>query len=229
MAERRDGLATKTHLLAAARRVFAEKGYRDATSGEICSAAHANTASINYHFGSKENLYAEVWKEAFQEAINRYPLDGRLKADASAESRLRATIHSLLRRMLDSSSLGYAGQIVLMELANPTEALELVKQDVIEPLRRRMHAIVRELIGSKASEEQVVFCAISIIHQCLGFGFKRGKVPPVLDAMDKEMLLSSLTDHICRFSLGGIDAVRAQLDGGPSSAAGAIAVGSEGG
>ncbi|MBE0537386.1 MAG: CerR family C-terminal domain-containing protein [Phycisphaerae bacterium] len=215
MAERRDGLATKSHLLAAARRVFAEKGYRDATSGEICSAARANAASINYHFGSKEKLYAEVWKEAFQEAIDRYPLDGGLGADASAEARLKATVQSLLRRMLDSSSLGYAGQIVLMELANPTEALELVKQDVIEPLRRRMHAIVRELVGPKAAEEQVVFCAISIIHQCLGFGFKKGKLPAMLESLDKETLLVSLTEHIYRFSVGGIRAVRPQVNAAP--------------
>jgi len=212
MTERRDGLATRAHLLAAGRRVFAEKGYRDATSWEICAAARANAAGINYHFGSKEKLYAEVWKEAFQEAISRYPLDGGLVPDAPADARLRATIHSLLRRMLDSSSLGYAGQIVLMELANPTEALELVKQDVIEPLRRRTRAIVRELVGPRATEEQVVFCAISIIHQCLGFGFRRGRMPAMLESMEKETLLALLTEHIYRFSMGGIGAIRAHAD-----------------
>jgi AcrR family transcriptional regulator len=208
MAERKDGFATRAHLLAAARRLFAEKGYRDATIAEICSAASANAASINYHFGSKEKLYAEVWKEAFQEAIARYPLDGGLAPDAPAQARLQSTIHSLLRRMLDSSSLGYAGQIVLMELANPTEALELVKQDVIEPLRRRMRAIVRDLVGSRATDEQVQLCATSIIHQCLGFGFRRGRLPAILESMDKQTLLESLEEHITCFSMGGIHAVR---------------------
>jgi AcrR family transcriptional regulator len=210
MAERRDGLATRAHLLAAARRVFAEKGYRDATTSHICKAARANAAGINYHFGSKEKLYAEVWKEAFQEAITRYPLDGCLPHDAPADERLRAAISSLLRRMLDSSSLSYAGQIVLMELANPTEALETVKQDAIEPLRRRMQGIVRDLIGPEAAEEYVAFCVISIIHQCLGFGFRRGRLPALLDKMDKETLLASLTEHIHTFSLAGIRAVRVQ-------------------
>jgi len=211
MAERKDGFATRAHLLAAARRVFAEKGYRDATTAQICRVARANAASINYHFGTKEKLYAEVWKESFHEAISRYPLDGGLPANAPAEQRLRATVHSLLRRMLDSSSLGCAGQIVLMELANPTEALELVKHDVIEPLRQRMRGIVRELVGPQATEEEVAFCVLSITHQCLGFGFRRGRVPAVLEAMDKETLLASLTDHITCFSLAGVRAVRMRL------------------
>ncbi len=211
MAERRDGIATQKHLLEAAKRVFAEKGYRDATSHEICAAANANSASINYHFGSKENLYAEVWKQAFHEAINRYPLDGGAPK-APPQERLRATVNSLLHRMLDSSSLGFAGQILLMEMANPTDALDNVKQDVIEPLRRRMQAIVRQLVGPKPAEEQVLFCVISIIHQCLGFGFKRRKLPPRLQQMDKDTLIASLTEHITAFSLGGISAISEQVD-----------------
>jgi len=59
-----------------AQEVFAEKGYREATVEDICSRAKSNIAAINYHFGSKEELYAQVWRRAFDEANEAYPPEG---------------------------------------------------------------------------------------------------------------------------------------------------------
>ena len=52
--------ATRRELLDAAAEVFGEAGYRNATVREICRRAGANIAAINYHFGDKEKLYADV-------------------------------------------------------------------------------------------------------------------------------------------------------------------------
>ena len=57
MTNQRRGQETKEAILENACKVFAEKGYRDATHAEICRCAGTNVASINYYFGSKENLY----------------------------------------------------------------------------------------------------------------------------------------------------------------------------
>ena len=46
---KRHGELTRGHILAAAERVFSEKGYDRATIKEITSAAGSNIASINYH------------------------------------------------------------------------------------------------------------------------------------------------------------------------------------
>ena len=40
--------------------VFADKGYHAATVRDICLAAGANVASVNYHFGDKESLVHAV-------------------------------------------------------------------------------------------------------------------------------------------------------------------------
>ena len=52
--------ATRARLLAAAERLFADRGFKKVTVREICRAARANVAAINYHFGDKLGLYREV-------------------------------------------------------------------------------------------------------------------------------------------------------------------------
>jgi len=206
--KRKDGIERKALLLKEATRVFAQKGFRDTTIADICRAAHSNTASVNYYFGSKEDLYAEVWKSAFHCALKQFPLDGGLPADAAAMDQLRAMIRAHLHRMLDDGTLGHAGQILLMELTNPTKSLEFIKNDVIAPLRQQVRGIIRRLLGDQATEEQVAFCAMSIIHQCFGFGLKRDRLPHLFQSMKKAELVEALVDHITLFSLAGISAVK---------------------
>lgn len=114
--------------------------------------------------------------------------------------------------MLDAGTLGHAGQILLMELANPTEAIELVKNDAISPLREHIRGIIRDLLGNEATDNKVNFCAMSIIHLCFGIGLKRGKFPAFTASMSKESLFEALVEHITLFSLGGINAVKESQD-----------------
>ena len=52
---------TRDRLLDSAERLFAENGV-DATSlRHITNDAEANLASVNYHFGSKEELFRQVF------------------------------------------------------------------------------------------------------------------------------------------------------------------------
>lgn len=208
MAKRKDGIERKAQLLEAATKVFAEKGFRDTTISDICEAAKSNVASVNYYFGSKEDLYAEVWKTAHQKTLKRYPLDNGTGPDASSKECLRAFIRSLLHRMLDSGQLGSAGKILMMELTNPTEAIELVKRDSLEPIRKRMRGIMLELLGPDVPEQKKIFCVLSTINQCFGLGLRKGSMPSPLKEMKRQDLLEELTEHVTMFSLAGIEAVK---------------------
>ena len=211
MAERKDGKKRKAQLLKAATKVFAEKGFRDTTISDISRSARANVASVNYYYGSKVDLYAEVWKNAFHKVSETYPLDGGLGQEATAQERLKALIRSFLHRMLDSGALGHAGQILLTELASPTDAIELVKKDAIMPLRKKLKDIIKGLLGDDAPEDQIALCTMSVIHQCLAFGMRRGKIPPVIESMSGQKLFDALVEHITLFSKAGIEAVRTRI------------------
>jgi AcrR family transcriptional regulator len=212
----RESESTKERLLEAACKVFSEKGFREATVAEICQAAEANIAAVNYYFRDKETLYAEAWRLAFQRSLTAHPLDGGVAPDAPAEERLRGRILALLQRIFDPESLDFA--IVHKELANPTGLLVEVMRKSIEPIRRGLEAIVRELLGEQASQRQVQLCQMSIRGQCFDLLarerrrrlFAQAGMP--FEPSQVDAGIEAIADHITRFSVAGIRAIRRQSD-----------------
>lgn len=211
-ANRKDGVETRERLLENACGVFAEKGYQDASIAEICERAGANVAAVNYHFGGKDALYAEVWRHTFETFMQAYPLDGGLPADAPPEERLFARVHALLQRVFDDGRVGQCFRIGLRELVNPSAALENTRRELIGPHRQRTQALVRELLGPEASEQHVLFSEISIINQCLSVNFFKERRSFLLgrERLSKSAV-ENLAQHITTFSLGGIRAVRESI------------------
>lgn len=199
--------AKKEKLLAAASEVFIEKGFRDATVAEICARAGANISAVNYHFGSKEALYQESWRFSFSESLTVYPMDGGVSESAPPEDRLRGQLTSLIHRIADKNNKDFF--IAQMEMVNPTGLLKEVMQRELIPMRERTLAVVRELLGPQATEQEVAFCEISIISMCIH--------PILLQRMaqrDQDRNLPGLikdvtafADHVVAFALAGINAM----------------------
>ena len=208
-ANRKDGVETRKRLLDAACGVFAAKGFEDASIAEICEDAGANVAAVNYHFGSKDALYVEVWRHTFETFMQAYPLDGGLPADAPPEDRLFARVHALLQRVFDDGRVGQCFRIGLRELVNPSAALEDTRRELIGPHRQQTRELVRELLGPAASNEAVLFCEISIITQWLAVNFFKERRSFLLgrERLSKQAV-EDLARHITVFSLGGLRAVR---------------------
>jgi AcrR family transcriptional regulator len=214
--QRRDGKETRRHLLEAACKVFAAKGFREGTMAEICSEARANAAAANYHFGSKEGLYVESWRYAFEKSLKAYPPDGGVASDAPVEERLRGRVLSIMKRIIDPES--HELDIVHKEIANPTGLLSGVMQESMEPIFHGLGSVVRELLGDRATEESVRLCLMSIRAQCFGplIRERRRKMAPgspllpVSEPIQEDVEL--LADHVTRFSLAGMREVRALIE-----------------
>src|SRR6187551_264686 len=52
---------TRSAILAAAERLYADRGFGDVTLRDIVAEANVNLAAVNYHFGSKDELIAELF------------------------------------------------------------------------------------------------------------------------------------------------------------------------
>lgn len=218
---------TQGRILQSACEVFAQKGYRDATIAEICENAGANIAAVNYHFGSKENLYAEAWRHSFQQSLQAHPADGGVGADAPAEERFRARIGAFLRRGLDTRFAVF--DIMHMEMANPTGLLDEVWREMIAPLRRSMAGVIRELLGEGATEQQVRLCGLSTIGQCIhSMARRRLKRLPSDGGFLETLPCEALAEHIASFSLAGIREMRGQGHEPPPAADGGDPEGGDG-
>jgi TetR/AcrR family transcriptional regulator, regulator of cefoperazone and chloramphenicol sensitivity len=211
-----DGQETRRQLLISASEVFAIRGFRGATIAEICRNAKANTAAANYHFGSKEMLYVESWRFAFERSLQTFPPDGGVSADAPVEERLHGRILAIMRRIVDPRS--HELDIVHKEMANPTGLLAGVIQQVLEPVFRGLTLIIRELLGSDATEQQVRLCLMSIRSQCFGplmrERARKLKLSQPLPSSQEPMMddVATLAAHVTHFSLAGIRAVREQIN-----------------
>ena len=216
---REDAARTRKSLLEAAGEIFAEKGYRDATIAEICGRAGTNIAAVNYHFGSKESLYVEAWRCAFQESLKAHPPDGGVSDDAPPEERLHAHVAATVRRFADKSNKEF--WFVQKEFANPTGLLEEVMRKEVHPLQKRTETLVRELLGPLVSDMDIQFCETSIISQCINpmvVGKKsedkdtgKGGPPEIID-------IEAYADHVVKFSLAGIQVIRENAESRTSHA-----------
>ena len=210
--------ATERRLLEAAGEIFAEVGYRAATVRQICEKAGANIAAVNYHFGDKEGLYMAVLRSVPDAHAEKFPAARGLSPGATAEQRLAAYIESLLNRVFDEGRPGWHTKIMAREMIEPTRALDTLVADVALPVHQELASIVRELLGSRASEDAVRLCTLSILSQCVYYHHARSvlsRLYPEQEYGSQDIVL--LADHITRFSQGALQRF-AQGNGAGASA-----------
>ncbi|AQS36308.1 transcriptional regulator, TetR family [Shewanella psychrophila] len=113
MANRSD---TKTRILDAAEKLFAERGFSETSLRLITSKAEVNLASVNYHFGSKKELIRAV--------LARY-LDVFMPAASSEIASLQSTdkeaslndiFSTLVKPLLDLNQLRSEGTRTFLQL-----------------------------------------------------------------------------------------------------------------
>ncbi len=209
--QRTDGQETRQRLLAAASEVFAEKGFWETTNADICKKAGVNTAAVNYHFGSKEELYIEAWKYSFEKSIITHPADGGVDPEALVQQRLGGRILSFMQRIADPKT--YELEIIHKEMANPTYLLTETIQKSIEPINEGMRSIVKELLGDSANKQHISLCLMSILGQCFGpmLHLRHARKEPDAphpDGLALEFGVEEIANHVTQFSLAGIRGIR---------------------
>lgn len=206
---RTDGIETRKRLLQAAGEVFAARGYREATVGEICRRARANAAAINYHFKDKQSLYVEVWRRSAEEAVRLYPLDGGVPAGAPVRERLRGFLIALLKRMMDRGRLGMFHRLRMMEMAHPTGLIDRVRWQAIRPMREYIHELLKELLGPGVTERELNYCEMNLVGPCLMAQMTCQRNLPGTDPAS-DLDAESFAAHCTEFLMAGLPAVRAK-------------------
>ena len=194
---------TRARLVEAAREVFSQHGFQGATVREICRRADANVAAVNYHFGSKDGLFAEALNFNRLKELQK----ANVAADVCPEVRLRLFIRDFMLMLLDEHAASRQCRMMARELADPTPALDKIVLEAIAPLHEFLGRLVHEIVGSEPGETRLRRCVYSLLGQCV---FYRNS-QPVLQRLTPDLCydrdeIESIAQHIADFSLAALRA-----------------------
>jgi len=197
---------TRERILAAAQKLFAEKGFEGTSVRDITTAAGCNVASVNYHFGGKDSLYLEAFR-----SLLTLLRDHRLGV---LDELLVRSPAPTLEAFLESFARGFLDPIVeerdfmaLMtwEMFNPRMPREVFAGEFIQPLLERVSAALARF-GPPLDGGTVRLTVMSLIGQLLHaikayqmFTAHEGSEPATVRVDD-------YIRHFVRFSAAGIRA-----------------------
>jgi AcrR family transcriptional regulator len=149
---------TRTAILAAAERLYADRGFGDVTLRDIVAAADVNLAAVNYHFGSKDELIAELFVTRSL-ALNRERLSELKAAEAAGGG--RAPIDAILRALVGPTLRGCLGpgnqqstaaRFMIRVSIESVPPIRRIRNREIDHLRKFVAALARALPGHSEAE-----------------------------------------------------------------------------
>jgi AcrR family transcriptional regulator len=201
---------TRDRILDHAEILFARKGYHAVGVREITAAAGCNLAAVNYHFGNKQNLYLEVFRARWLPRASRVHTSFRKTLAANGEPSPATVVESLAKAFLEGpltdNERQRHHQLISGELAQPTEAFEMVADQVLQPLFNNLLDDLREVLPDDVDNERLAFDAFSILAMLLYFNLARPFLSRFTGHTFDDEFKARLVNHIVDFSLNGLAA-----------------------
>jgi TetR/AcrR family transcriptional regulator, regulator of cefoperazone and chloramphenicol sensitivity len=198
---------TRDRLLKAAERLFSERGFKDVTVREICRAAHANVAAVNYHFGDKLGLYRDVLRRAIDGMRHTTESARRAGEGRPPEEQLRHFVGVFMHALL-APGHERLHKLIDREVRDPTPALDDLVEQGVRPRIEYLSGVIASLLGCDRSDPRVLRCVGSVQAQSIVFT----RPNAVSDRLGfrfepTESAIDDAARHIAEFSIGGIRAI----------------------
>ncbi len=200
---------TRDRILSAAQKLFAEKGF-DATSvRDITTEAGCNVASVNYHFGGKENLYLETFQSMLavlrgqrlallEELIGREPVP-------TLEEFLRSFADGFIDPLANRSHGRLFMALVSREMVDPRLPHDVFFKEFVHPVLERAMVALSEF-GPKLEPETARMCIMAIVGQLLHALRAHHLFAHHDPTLGYSEHLKEYIPHFVRFAAGGIRA-----------------------
>ncbi len=204
-------METKTRILQAAIELFELHGVRGASIRDICSKAEANIAAVNYYFGGKDALYAEVIRSVFAQTFELEPMpESSQSPETSKEQHLCNWIDWYIRRQCDARTKKFMN-FVRLEIADPTPMLQEIIDTVINPIFNELQKIVSNILPEGSSDSLIDFHC----NQVNGPILKRMLLEPMNSRMStssSDIDINATIELTQRTAMAGLKASGANVD-----------------
>jgi len=214
-ANRASEKSVRDRLLDTAEELFCEHGFAGTSIRDIAAAAGCNIASVNYHFGSKDNLYLEVWRrhlflmrEIRISSINN--VMSRENGPPQLEDLLSAFADSYIGPLMDESKGPRFIKLMAREMIDRRLPEDIFVKELIVPIATAFRGALLS-VCPQLDRSKVVLVILSFIGQLMHVlhvkvMFEQTGEPEIL-----KFNLNEAIDHIVKFSVAGI---RACVKGG---------------
>ncbi len=197
---------TRDRLFKVAERLFADRGFKRVTVRDICRAARANVAAVNYHFGDKLGLYREVLQSAIDTMRATNDAAREAGAGQTAEEQLRRYIAVFIRKLLGPGS-DTVHKLVTREMNDPTPVLDALVEQAVRPRVDYLSGLIAEIIGCPPTDQRVLRCVASVQAQSIAYLPNPIATRLGLANTPTAANLADIAEHIAEFSLAGVHAV----------------------
>jgi AcrR family transcriptional regulator len=196
---------TRSQIIEAAGPIFAEKGFQAATIREICQAAGANLASVNYYFRDKERLYHETVIRASEMRREEVPLP-QWSPQTPPQERLRGFIRTIIERMVVMRAAPWQVKLMNREILQPTEACRDLIRAYFRPHFEMLLAILDELLPADTPLHTRTQLGFSVVSQCLFYRLCGESVAMMVGEAElaAHYQADQLAAHIARVSLAAL-------------------------
>jgi TetR/AcrR family transcriptional regulator, regulator of cefoperazone and chloramphenicol sensitivity len=203
---RQRGRRTQERLILAALKLFGAHGYKAVTTRTIAHEAHANQASIRYHFGGKCQLYQTVADRVASDA--RAALQPSLRKarteDVGIEGRrasLIEIIRAFTRHLCSYSDRGAAASFIARELAHPGSGYTRIYEEFIRDVHAEVTSLVARTTARHTRAQGAIIDAHALMGAALSFtaareAFKQRSFRPV----NREERIDEIAERIAKIT-----------------------------
>ena len=154
---------SKTRILEAATKLFAQKGFDGTSIREICKKANVNLCMISYYWGGKQELYNGIIDNLIEKQIeysknfldlNKNPKD--MSVDECADLLL-----TISEKFVDFFYTNISSDLIVLLLKEQQKPDFIVKSPVLDYMR----AVIARVLNKDADDRLVIFKTLFMLSQ----------------------------------------------------------------
>ena len=197
MADEKTVQDAKEKLLAAATRLFAEKGFAGVSIRQLAEAAGVNSAMISYYYGGKEGLYEAVLTTQYERLLGKFEAIAVLEAPVKEKIRQYAEVI----RLNHTAEQPLMARLIQRELTSPTACMEKVVRNYTSRIARIVSGIVQQGVEDGEFRQDIppLFATLALAGM-LNFYFilreATRAIVPIFSVGDEEFVEAALKIYL---------------------------------
>ena len=154
---------SKTRILEAATKLFAQKGFDGTSIREICKKANVNLCMISYYWGGKQELYNGIIENLLEKQIeySKNFLDLNKNPKSMSIDECADLLMVISEKFVDFFYTNISSDLIVLLLKEQQKPDFIVKSPVLDYMR----AVVARVLNKDVNDRLVIFKTLFMLSQ----------------------------------------------------------------